>query len=404
MAGMFTELKVPAGRRPLTRTEARISAILGTLFSLMIVAAIFEEFSPRKLSIFLILLFWLPMLVLHELGHAVMARALGWEVREVVIGFGRTLWQFSVGNTRVSIKLAPVEGYVLPAANSKRLLRTKSVMIYAAGPGAELLLLGIILWAVGWDTVFNSSDELSLIALQSLAIVIIYSAGFNLLPFRIEGAVSDGLGIISSPFISAESIELRLLTAELRELQQLMDTGHTADALHLAETLLQRYPDNRVLQFSYATALAANGQDDDARDYVRGRLDSARLSSAVARRWLLLQAKIELDATQPSHLVLDLALQKAAAIKPNSPDGVALKGASLVMRGETLRGGDLLADAWRSNDGSADDAFILAYLSIAAAAYGSRDAQAHFYHSFSQVNRSNALAQRVQRSGASVIG
>ena len=388
----------------MTPTEARISAVVGTVFSLLIVAAIFEGYSPRKLSVVFILLFWVPMLVLHELGHAVAARLLGWDVKEIVIGFGRTLWRFRVGETQIRIKLAPVEGYVLPAANSARFLRAKSMAIYAAGPGAELLLLGIIVWFTGWDALFSNSDSLASVALQSLAIVIIYSAGFNLLPFRSDGAVSDGLGIISSPFISAETIELRLLTVELREIRTLQDAGKTGRALALAKQLLQRYPDNRSLQYCHAAALAADGQDDDAREAVRQRLADSRLPDPARREWLLLQAKTELDAAEPSYLVLDLALQKAAAMRPDAPDTMALKGASKVMRGDHLAGGNLLADAWRRNDGSADDHLMLAYLTIAAAAYGDRQAHAHFFESFRQVNRCSALERRVQQSGAAVIG
>lgn len=388
----------------MTPTEARISAVVGTVFSLLIVAAIFEEYSPRKLSVFFILLLWIPMLVLHELGHAVTARLLGWDVREMVIGFGRTLWQFHVGGTRIRIKLAPVEGYVLPAANSARFLRAKSMAIYAAGPGAELLLLGIIVWFTSWDTVFSNSDSLASIALQSLAIVIIYSAGFNLLPFRSDGAVSDGLGIISSPFISAETIELRLLTVELREIRTLQAAGKTDRALALARQLLQRFPDNRSLQYCLAAALAADGQDDEAREAVRNRLADDHLPDPARREWLLLQAQVELDAAQPSNLVLDLALQKARAMRPQAPDAMAIKGASMVMRGDYLAGGNLLADAWRRNDGSADDSQMLAYLTIAAAAYGNDEAHAHFLESFRQVNRSSTLERRVQQSGAAVIG
>jgi len=42
---MFTDLKIPAGRRPLTASESRIAAIAGTLFATMILVAVFEEYS-----------------------------------------------------------------------------------------------------------------------------------------------------------------------------------------------------------------------------------------------------------------------------------------------------------------------------------------------------------------------
>ena len=99
----------------MTEGEAKISAIVGLFLTVLFLVAILEEYTPQKLSIVFYILFWVPMLIVHELGHALAARMLGWQVREIVIGFGRTLWQFQYGSTRIKIKLAPIEGYVLPA-------------------------------------------------------------------------------------------------------------------------------------------------------------------------------------------------------------------------------------------------------------------------------------------------
>ncbi|MGI9271558.1 MAG: site-2 protease family protein [Woeseiaceae bacterium] len=380
----------------MSQSEARISAIVGIVFAVMILAAVFEEFSARRLSILFVIIFWAPMLVLHELGHALVAKLLGWRVREIVIGFGRDLWQWQSGETRVRIKLAPVEGYVLPAPQDARHVRIKSMLIYAAGPGAELLLLGLLLMIFGYDAVFGETDDLATIALQSLAIVILLGAGFNLLPFSTEGAVSDGLGIISSPFMSDASIELRLLTFELRELQVMLDEGNTSPAVRKAEEFLHRFPNNPALQLLLASAMSANQQLEDARAYVRDKLAEESLSTDQRHAWLRQQALIELNATEPSYLVLDLALQEALKKSPNATDLLAIKGSSLVLRGQIEDGGNMLADAWRQNDGSASDADILAYLTVAAYRHGDQVATEHFQTSFEQINRSEQLAQRVK--------
>lgn len=392
---MFTDLKIAAGRRPLTPGEARVSAILGLLITLFFAAAIFEEFSAKKLSILFYFLFWVPMLVLHELGHAVAAKALGWRVREIVIGFGRTLWQWQIGETLVKIKLAPVEGYVLPAPAAPRNLRLKSTLIYAAGPGAELLLLAAMIALLGWDTVFNRSDEILLVAVKSLALVILVGAGFNLLPFRTEGAVSDGLGILSSPFMSDEDVETRLLFVEIRDIRSLLENKQPARALQLLRDLIARFPLNVVLQLLYGLALAENGEVEAARDHALRALQEPEMTPVRRREWLLLQARIELLADEPAYLVLDLALQKALKIAPNNPETLAIKGASLVRRMRNEEGGNLLAEAWRRNDGSADDAFMLAYLAIAAHRCGQPGASAHFRQAFEQINRSRTLQQQV---------
>ncbi|MDH4125182.1 MAG: site-2 protease family protein [Gammaproteobacteria bacterium] len=392
---MFTDLKIPAGRRPLTISESRIAAIAGTLFALMILIAVFEEFSAPRLSLAFIILFWAPLLVLHELGHALAARLLGWQVREIVIGFGQELWRWQSGATQLRIKLLPLEGYVVPAPPDASRLRLKSALIYAAGPGAELLLLAFLLATFGPDTVFGDALGARQVAVQSLAIAILLGAGFNLLPFRTDGGVSDGLGILSSPFMSEQSIQLRLLSFELRQMQELRNSGDTLRALELSTQCLQRFPGNLALQLAHAAALAAHRQTDAARAYVREHLNDGNLQAAPRRAWLQTQAQIELDADEPSWLVLDLALQKALADAPQAAGLRALKGAALVMRGRHDEGGALLADAWRSNDGSASDAEMLAYLTIAAQRRGDRAAAEHFRSSFIAINRCRWLAERL---------
>lgn len=392
---MFTELKIPAGRRPLSATEARIVAVVGALITVLILAAVFEEFSAPRSSMAFMLLFWVPMLVLHELGHAVAARLLGWQVREVVIGFGRDLWQWQCGETRIRIKLAPLEGYVLPAPADAHGIRLKSLLIYAAGPGAELLLLAALLLLFGRDFVFGDAASVGQVAVQSLAVVILLGAGFNLLPFRSEGAVSDGLGILSSPFMSDAAIELRLLTVELREIRERLERGAAGAALAAVAAGLQRFPHNLALRLLRAEALSADGHRDAARSYVREQLDRPPPGAAERRAWLRQQARLELDADEPSWLVLDLALQKLLADSPAAPDLLALKGASLVLRGRYDAGGELLAEAWRRNDGSAEDADMLAYLAIAASRKGEFAAAEHFRSSFAALNRCSRLAARV---------
>lgn len=393
---MFTQLKIAAGRRPMTDGEAKVSAIVGLLLTLLFLAAILEEYTPQKLSIVFYIVFWVPMLVVHELGHAFAARLLGWQVREIVIGFGRTLWHFRYGGTRIKIKLVPIEGYVLPAPVDPGNVRLKSALIYAAGPGAELLVLGAMIVVFGWDTVFNDSSDLSLIALKTLAIVILVGAGFNLLPFRTEGAVSDGLGILTSPFLPDEAIEMRLLTYDVREIDEMLGRGQADEAVGKIQALLERYPTNTWLQLMLATAIAAAGRTDEARRYVRQQLARDDLADVIRRSWHAVQAEIELNCEEPDYLVLDLALQNALKVTPEAPDLLAIRGASWILRGRYEDGGNQLEIAWRKNDGSASDSMMLAWLTIAAHKIGDLEAASHFREAFEQTNRSLALKRRVE--------
>ena len=52
------------------------------------------------------------MLVLHELGHFVVARLSGMQVTEFFIGFGPRLWSVSRGETTYGVKAIPAGAYV----------------------------------------------------------------------------------------------------------------------------------------------------------------------------------------------------------------------------------------------------------------------------------------------------
>ncbi len=54
----------------------------------------------------------LLMIVLHELGHFVMAKLAGIKVTEFFVGFGTRLWSFRRGETEYGVKVLPLGGYV----------------------------------------------------------------------------------------------------------------------------------------------------------------------------------------------------------------------------------------------------------------------------------------------------
>src|SRR5438552_2058606 len=97
---------------PLTPDERWIFGIFLAGLLGRFVAEIFHNFQPVTLSALLIVLFWIPLLDLHEAGHALVAALLNWYVGQVVIGMGRRISSFRIGTAVVEIRLFPVEGFV----------------------------------------------------------------------------------------------------------------------------------------------------------------------------------------------------------------------------------------------------------------------------------------------------
>jgi membrane-associated protease RseP (regulator of RpoE activity) len=69
-------------------------------------------FAPGSRTPLLIVLGIIVMVMLHELGHYVMAKRSGMKVTEFFVGFGPRLWSFRRGETEYGVKAIPAGGYV----------------------------------------------------------------------------------------------------------------------------------------------------------------------------------------------------------------------------------------------------------------------------------------------------
>lgn len=191
----------PTDPDPKTAGEKWITAGFLLIFFGLILGMVFQNYTPAKLAVFFVPLAWLPLLVIHELGHAAAARLCGWGLRRIVIGTGQERARFRCLGTWMSIRTWPVSGYVLPRLQDVRGAKWKSAFIYFAGPGAELVAAALV-WVWCGDRIFQLSAEISLIAGQSFGIAGLAGAVINLLPMPVQGdgrfVWNDGLGIINS--------------------------------------------------------------------------------------------------------------------------------------------------------------------------------------------------------------
>lgn len=188
--------------RPADRTETVIVYALSFIFLGGLVAELLSNYEPRKLAAVLFVLWWMPLVLWHEWGHALMARLLGWRVGHTVIGFGKVVYRGQLLGAPLEIRRFPIEGFVQIAPLSTTGARWKHALIYFAGPGIELLLFIVIVLALGGADFFVIEEDYFKLALQSLAYAALVGAVMNLIPLGIvthEGETpNDGMGIIRS--------------------------------------------------------------------------------------------------------------------------------------------------------------------------------------------------------------
>jgi regulator of sigma E protease len=102
------------------------------------------------------------LIILHEAGHFVAAKATGMRVESFFLFFGPTIWSFKRGETEYGIKSIPLGGYVkingmnpeeeMPPGEEERAYHRqkvwKRIVVAAAGPAVNIVLAFVILFAV----------------------------------------------------------------------------------------------------------------------------------------------------------------------------------------------------------------------------------------------------------------
>jgi regulator of sigma E protease len=102
------------------------------------------------------------LIILHEAGHFVAAKATGMRVEGFFLFFGPTLWSFKRGETEYGIKSIPLGGYVkingmnpeeeMPPGEEHRAYHRqkvwKRIVVAAAGPAVNIALAFVILFCV----------------------------------------------------------------------------------------------------------------------------------------------------------------------------------------------------------------------------------------------------------------
>lgn len=309
---------------------------LGALsFGLVLVALALAELAsdgdPRKLSVLFILLSWYPLLAIHELGHAVTAAALGWRVHEIVLGVGPQLAVLRVFGAPLRLRLIPAGGFVVPSPRSLSGARLRSALIFAAGPGAELLAAGLLVLAWGPGEVFSGTTSVAGIAVQSFGVAAVLGAAMNLWPTSAAGGASDGLGILYSLGAPEEHFRYRIARPHLQAAQDAIDAGEHDRALAGIDRALGERPKDPFLRAMRARCLSAAGDHGGALALLSALREEPDWSDLAEAERLHAAAVVALQ-TPGSELLVDgeLACRGALERNPGDPELLLLQGQLLL--------------------------------------------------------------------------
>ena len=243
-----------------------IIAIVSVAFLIAIVAV---DYEPKKLTPVFLMLFWMPLVALHELGHAITAKLLGWRVCEVVVGYGRKLGTVRLFGIETQFRMIPLEGFVIPAPRDLRGVKWKSALIYLAGPGIEILFVLACLAVLGPDRLFSITENLGVLAVQAACVAAGYGVVSNLIPRTIKSssgsAANDGMGIASflTPLADYDQRRATPLVVDLRHLAR---QERWEEVIAGSAKGLEEFPGNEGLRASRVLALTETARFREARD------------------------------------------------------------------------------------------------------------------------------------------
>jgi Peptidase family M50 len=353
-----------APRLPQTPGERRVVAIVLTGVLGLFAAEIATRPGPIRLSIIAMFLAWGPLLVIHELGHALAAWVVNWHVAEIGIGFGRQLWRFRIGETVVRIKILPVEGYVRPAPRTGTRARWKLAWIYFWGPGAEMGVLALMLALHEGDLFARTEAPLQLI-MQGTAVAVGMSLFFNLLPIPFGTRTNDGMGILGSFLAPTAAFEARLTGPFILSARRLLMADEPAEAEAGLMHALASHPGDLRLRAWRAVCVAARGDTRSADNLWRDIGDPATHSPYVAAELHAAKANAYLVAGDSQLLMFAArSAESACALAPGDLQNQLLRGRIAFERGRYAEAFASLMDAYREASEPEEEAPCVAFLAM----------------------------------------
>lgn len=159
----------------------------------------------------LILLSLIPLIIIHELTHAGVAKLVGLRVFGIMIGIGKTIWSGKLFGTDWTINVLPLGGITLVGARPVPFIRLKLFLIYLAGPASHVVMaVGFLLLEKMITTSLFGHQVLLSLVIANVALAVT-----NLFPFKaalttgMQG--TDGWHLLRVPFLDNAELNKRYI-------------------------------------------------------------------------------------------------------------------------------------------------------------------------------------------------
>lgn len=337
---------------------------------------------------------WLPVLaawvaiicfphlsiLLHELGHVATAWALGMRTFGVQVGTGKIAFRKEWRGIVWEMRWVPFLGLASCGHTTRKWLRTKHMLMIAAGPAVTFaqFLCGVYFFDLGTgssgDGFLPGREAFSMLGF----IVVVWPAVTLLenlwprksLPYAVSVG-SDGWQLMRTPFLKEAEIEETLVSTYVQEARFAAAGGTVEGALKCLELGLERYPSHWLLHMNCAACYLAQYKHSEAIAHFSKALESLSLPLSMRTRVLDQLACIPLYSRETEFLKdADEWSLRALEIEPSSLTLKATRGAILVDLGRLQQGRALLEETFTGSTSDNDKYVCACFLALAASKEG----------------------------------
>ncbi len=232
----------------------------------------------------------------HELGHALMARLLGWEVYWIQCGIGEYLFQFKLFGLPVQVHQYPFGGAAMIGSTSPVQFRAKQFLVSLAGPFTNLILCLVAWWALmafGRHTALNFGNigqesiplDLASVFLGSIAIMNGVIFTYNIIPHRLDfvtqNKANDGMNVLTAFFKPQDEVDQNLASSYSLSAAYSGETRtrYSEVAKVFFEEKVPQYRKKGKFMMSYAYWLLMTGEFSEARRLYTELLENSTMAS-----------------------------------------------------------------------------------------------------------------------------
>jgi tetratricopeptide (TPR) repeat protein len=250
---------------------------LGIFFYILLV-----DHSGSVSTLWYLLIFMLFLYLnvyIHEFGHAITGTLLGFQIKRLIIGAGRELMRFRIGQAVMIINWSLSGGVTHWGKVPNNKLKPRFGLLILGGILAQALAVLIC-----WTILQVSIQELVTFSNVSYPHMFIYSnvllMGVNLLPWKFNymgiKLPTDGLQLLKLPFWKENDIQNILSAGKIMDGYEQYEGKNYPEAERLFRECMVAYPDTILPKINVAAALIKQGKVKDCIELLEEDIQSYR--------------------------------------------------------------------------------------------------------------------------------